>query len=40
MLFVTLLLLLVGFALMYAGVHSGDTWKHPWSPFVDMLQHG
>lgn len=37
MLFVSLLLVAAGFTLVYAGLHSGDTWKHPWSPWVDQL---
>lgn len=37
MLFVTFLLLVVGFALLYAGVHSGEGWKKPWQPFVEQL---
>lgn len=38
MLFVALLFLTIGTALIYAGLHSGDTWKHPWSPFTDYLK--
>lgn len=37
MLFTALLMLVIGFALVYAGLHGGDTWKHPWQPFVDQL---
>jgi hypothetical protein len=29
-LFVTLLLMLVGFLLVSGGLRSGDHWKHPW----------
>jgi hypothetical protein len=39
-LLVTFLLMVVGFALVYAGVHSGDGWKKPWAPFVRQLQAG
>lgn len=38
MLFTAFLLMVAGFALMYAGLHSGEIWKHPWSPFVDQLK--
>ncbi len=37
MLLTSFLLLTSGFTLMYAGVHSGEAWKHPWSPIVDQL---
>jgi hypothetical protein len=36
-LFTALLMLVVGFALVYAGLSGGDTWKKPWQPFVDQL---
>lgn len=38
MLFTAFLLLVVGFALMYAGLHSGNTWRQPWAPFVDQFK--
>jgi hypothetical protein len=39
MLFVSLLLLVVGFALVYAGVKNGNTglWQKPWQPFAEQL---
>lgn len=37
MLLTSFLLLTAGSTLMYAGVHSGEAWKHPWSPIVDQL---
>ena len=38
MLFTAFLLLVVGFALVYAGLHSGNTWRQPWAPFVDQFK--
>jgi hypothetical protein len=31
------LLLVVGFALAYSGIKSGDAWKTPWSPIASAL---
>lgn len=38
MLLVSLLLLVVGFTLMYAGLKAGTGWKKPWDPFATYLK--
>lgn len=37
MLFVTLLLVLVGFLLVNAGLRGDGTWRKPWQPVADAI---